>query len=118
MQLGSKATSHETLNVQKYAVRSEDYADFAVNQPVMTVDGFPGVVTAVLDGPFPGTEAYRVTLDNDMGGGEYRIGDLSPVANTTAAGLHQASDDYPELGDILQRRPDIAQTDTHGNLHS
>ena len=108
MKLGSKATSHETLNAQRYAVRSEDYADFTVDQHVMTVDGFPGTVTAVLDGPFPGTEAYRVSLDNDMGGGDYRTGDLTPMAGTTAAGLHQAAEDYPELGDILTQRPDIA----------
>lgn len=108
MKLGSKASVHETIGAQKLAVRSEDYADFTVGQHVMTSDGFPGIVGAILDGPFPGTEAYQVTLDQGLGGGEYRTAELSPMPSTTAAGAHQADADYPELGSILHDRPDIA----------
>lgn len=111
MGLGSRnAQRHDTVAVQKSAVVSEDFADFSKGQSVMTVDGYPGVVTAVLDGPYPGTEAYDVKLDNGMGGGLYVSGQLSPLVHTTAAGAHLASEDYPELGDILHRRPDIAKS--------
>lgn len=107
---GRNAHRHETVGVQKNAVVSEDYADFQVGQRVMTVDGFPGVVAAIEDGPFPSTEAYQVELDNGMGGGLYRTSDLREIAgSTTAAGQHTADSDYPELGDILTRRPDIAK---------
>lgn len=113
MGLGSRtASGHDTEGARKHAVVSEDYADFKVNERVMTVDGYPGVVTAVLDGPFPGTEAYDVTLDNGMGGGMYVTSQLSSASSsTTAAGTHEglASESYPELGDILFSRPDIAR---------
>jgi hypothetical protein len=105
---GRNARRHETSGVQKNAVVSADYWDFRVGQHVMTVDGFPGVVAAVEDGPYPGTEAYVVTLDNGMGGGEYRTADLRDINRVTAA-EHTAAEDYPELGDILERRPDIAR---------
>jgi hypothetical protein len=109
MSLGARnARRHETAGVQKLAVIAEDFADFTVGQRVMTSDGFAGRVAAVEDGPFPGTEAYRVELDNDMGGGLYRTSDLSDLRETTAE-LHTAENDYPELGDILSRRPDIAK---------
>jgi hypothetical protein len=109
MGLGNRTGSvHETLAAQKYAVRSEDYADFRPEQRVMTCDGFPGTVTAVLDGPFPGTEAYAVKLDNEMGHGEYRTGQLAAIENTTASVERTAAEDYPELGSILTDRPDIA----------
>lgn len=109
MGLGNRnARRHETVGFQKNAVNSADYADFRVDQTVMTVDGFPGVVTAVLDGPAPGTEAYDVTLNNGLGGGQYTASQLRPLEHTTASGDHTAATDYPELGDILDRRPDIA----------
>jgi hypothetical protein len=104
MSLGDRnARRHETTGVQKLSVIAEDFVDFRVGQRVMTSDGFPGRVAA-----FPGTEAYRVELDNDMGGGMYRTSDLSELRETTAE-LHTAETDYPELGDILTRRPDIAK---------
>lgn len=110
MGLGSRnAATHETIGVQKHAVVSEEFADFRTGQHVMTVDGYPGVVTAVLDGPFPGTEAYDVTLDNEMGGGMYTTGQLSPLEHTTASTEHTADQDYPELAEILTQRPDIAK---------
>lgn len=109
MSLGNRnARRHETVGFQKNAVNSEDYADFRVDQSVMTVDGFPGVVTAVLDGPAPGTEAYDVTLNDGLGGGQYTASQLRLLDHTVASTEHTAQDDYPELGDILSRRPDIA----------
>jgi hypothetical protein len=107
---GRNANQHDTVAAQKIAVVSEDYADFTVGQRVMTADGFPGVVGSIEDGPYPGTESYMVTLDNGLGGGEYRTGQLSEINNVTAAGTHEglASADYPELADILFLRPDIA----------
>jgi hypothetical protein len=111
MGLGSRNArqQHDTTGARKVAVVSEDYADFRAEQRVMTVDGFPGTVAAIEDGPFPGTEAYLVELDHGMGGGLYRTSDLRPLNEVTGAGEHQAASvDYPELGDILERRPDIA----------
>jgi hypothetical protein len=114
MGLGNRhAHQHETVGVQKNAVIAAEFADFAVHQAVQTCDGYPGVVTAVLDGPHPGTEAYEVTLDNGMGGGLYSTGQLTPLVGTTAerhtgGELHTADADYPELRDILVQRPDIA----------
>lgn len=110
MGLGNRnARVHETVGFQKNAVVSEDYADFRVDQQVMTVDGFPGVVAAVHDGPYPGTESYDVTLNGGLGGGEYTASQLSSIEGTTASMEGVASLDYPELGDILVQRPDIAK---------
>lgn len=109
MSVGRRMARHETIGVQKNAVVSEDWADFKVGQHVMTIDGFPGHVASIEDGPFPGTEAYRVTLDNDLGGGLYSTGQLSSMPSTTASGEHSAANDYPELSEILVQRPDIAK---------
>jgi len=104
------------------------FADFAVGQRVMTVDGIPGVITEVLDGPYPQTEAYEVVLDDGMGGGQYATRDLSALDAVTATrtvqgtsdvevaaqvgnGLHLASEDYPELGEILVERPPLARVE-------
>jgi 8-oxo-dGTP pyrophosphatase MutT (NUDIX family) len=114
MGLGRRnARQHETVGFQKNAMDSTVFWEFKPQQQVMTVDGVPGVVTAVLDGPYPGTEAYEVTLDNGLGGGSYTASQLQPLAGTTAShdheatGLHLASDDYPEMGSILHDRPPI-----------
>jgi hypothetical protein len=48
--------------------------DFRAGQSVMTSDGLPGRVTAVSEGPFPGSAEYRVTLDGGMGQGTYAPG--------------------------------------------
>lgn len=120
--------SHQTLGAQKYAVSAEDYYDFKPGDRVIA-DGFPGKVTSVADGPFPGTESYEVTLDNGGGGGSYRAGQLSRAETTTAAHDGNQYDDgvggdsaddlnpieagiktsradfwYPELGGILEER--------------
>lgn len=109
MGLGNRnAQRHETLAFQRYAVNAADFADFTAGQRVMTVDGIAGKVSAVEDGPYPGTEQYRVELDRGMGGGLYTSSQLSPLPAATAVEHHTAVDDYPELGSILSDRPDIA----------
>ena len=100
---------HATITVE--SMDTSVYWEFQPQQHVKTIDGVLGVVTAVNDGPFPGSESYSVTLDNGMGGGEYTASQLSPVQaqQTTASEFHLASDDYPELGSILFDRPNIAK---------
>jgi hypothetical protein len=107
---------HQTLGVQHLAVRSEDYWDFKPEQRVETSDGFPGTVTAVLDGPFPGSEEYQVTLDGGMGGGSYTASQLRPAAATTAAMEQTAAADYPELAQVLVERPDPALQQVYASL--
>ncbi|MFE6000278.1 hypothetical protein ACFQ6C_26015 [Streptomyces sp. NPDC056454] len=104
----SQRRQHETLGVQRLAVRSEDYWDFQPEQRVHTADGYPGRVTAVTDGPFPGSEEYQVVLDHGMGGGAYTASQLRPAGSTTAAMEQTAAADYPELAQILVERPDPA----------
>ncbi|MEU6362304.1 hypothetical protein [Streptomyces albidoflavus] len=104
---------HETLGVQRLAVRSEDYWEYRPEQRVQTSDGLPGVVQAVLDGPFPGSEEYHVVLDRGMGGGRYTASQLRPAAATTAAMEQTAAADYPELAQILVERPDPAGLATY-----
>lgn len=84
--------------------------DHVVGARVMTCDGHPGVVTAVHDGPFPGTEAYMVELDGGLGGGEYGPGQLTPATYRTAG---TAAADYPELTRALVDHPDPARTAAH-----
>ena len=109
MGLGSRtARQHETSGFRKQAVVSEDFADFKVREAVMTVDGYPGVVEAVLDGPFPVTESYVVRLANGLCGGEYQAGQLTPLGLVQGSHENLASRDYPELSEILYNRPDIA----------
>lgn len=97
---------------RRHAMDNDQYWDHRPGDPVMTVDGYPGTVTEVSDGPVPGNENYRVELHNGMGGGDYSSGQLSALTHSRtasgheAAGLHVASEDYPELGEILYERPD------------
>ena len=110
MGLGSRhARLHQTTAVQKQAMDTSVYWDFKPEQRVMTTDGVPGVVTAVLDGPVPGFEAYQVTLDDGLGGGQYTASQLRAAEHVVAGEHHTAQDDYPELGTILSDRPDPAQ---------
>lgn len=120
--------SHQTLGARKYAVAADLYYDFKPGDRVFA-DGFPGKVTAVLDGPFPGTESYDVTLDGGVGGGQYLARQLYSATSTTAASDGDQYEDgvggdsdadlspieaaarvaradfwYPELGSILEER--------------
>src|SRR5882757_5442476 len=109
---------HETLGFQRHALMAEIYHEFSPGDQVMTVDGLPGKVTAVLDGPYPSTEVYEVRLDGGAGGGKYSSGQLSRMSTTSPTAMlsgdtpidfgpvegtttHQATEDYPELGEIL-----------------
>lgn len=88
-------------------VRPEDYWEFQPGEHVMTIDGFPGVVEQVEDGPIAGAENYVIKLDNGMGGGNYSASMLAKMPTSrAAAGIHLAVEDYPELGSILDERPD------------
>ncbi len=103
---------HLTAGVQKHAIDHSLYWDFKPGQPVMTCDGFSGTVTAVHSGPVGGAEVYEVVLDAGMGGGDYSASQLRTTAKkqVTAAQveaehIHVASEDYPELAEILVDRP-------------
>lgn len=109
---------HDTTASQKVAgVDAAVYRDFQPGQRVMTRDGLAGVVQAVLDGPYPSTETYEVVLDGGMGGGSYGTSDLTAIGQsiqpTASASFdapevhHVASEDYPELSDILVERPPL-----------
>jgi 8-oxo-dGTP pyrophosphatase MutT (NUDIX family) len=115
-----KSAFHDTRVMQKNAAFAEEMTDFREGDRVMTVDGFPGKVTAVLYGPYQGTESYQVELDNDMGGGDYATGQLKPLTQRVsslveavdytssipaeAVTSHTADTDYPELETILTDR--------------
>ncbi|MEV7675098.1 hypothetical protein [Streptomyces sp. NPDC088752] len=100
--------THETLGMQRQAVHAEDYWDFKPDQRVRTIDGLFGRVTAVLDGPYPGSEQYEVELERGMGGGSYTSSQLTAATAATAAMEQTAASDYPELAQILVERPDPA----------
>ncbi len=104
----SERLEHQTLGVQRLAVRSEDYWDYKPEQRVQTIDGVTGVVKHVEDGPFPGSEEYQVVLDHGMGGGRYTASQLRPAPITAEAMEQTAAADYPELAQILVERPDPA----------
>jgi 8-oxo-dGTP pyrophosphatase MutT (NUDIX family) len=88
-------------------IRPEDYWEYQPGERVMTIDGFPGVVELVEDGPIGGAENYVIKLDNGMGGGNYSASMLAKMPTSrAAAGVHLAAEDYPELGGILDERPD------------
>jgi hypothetical protein len=105
----SERLEHQTLGVQRLAVRSEDYWEYKPEQRVQTIDGVTGVVKHVEDGPFPGSEEYEVVLDRGLGGGRYTASQLSPAPITAEAMEQTAAVDYPELSQILVERPDPAR---------
>lgn len=78
-------------------VDAAEWHAYSVGQRVMTTDGYPGVITAVSDGPHPRTESYTVVLDDGLGGGEYRVGDIvsviEPVTARRYSGVPFACDD-------------------------
>lgn len=110
-QRGQGRLQHLTAAAQQHlaGVRSEDYWEYQPQQRVQTTDGIAGVVTAVYDGPFPGSEEYQVTLDKGLGGGTYTASQLRPAAATTASVEGTAAADYPELGTALVDHPDPAK---------
>ena len=64
----------------------------------MTREGFAGVVDRVEDGPFPGNESYIVTLEANMGGGEYSSSELTEINNPFP---HTAAE-YLDIGDRVK----------------
>ncbi|GAA1978502.1 hypothetical protein GCM10009738_66110 [Kitasatospora viridis] len=102
-----RTAGHQTLAAQRLAVASEEYWEYRPDQVVMTPEGLPGTVRAVLDGPFPGWEEYKVDLHGGLGGGSYTASQLRP-APTALAARGTAADDYPELAEVLVSRPDPA----------
>jgi hypothetical protein len=104
MRMQRDARRHETVRAEA-GVQSEVYRDFKPGERVNTADGYPGRITAVNDGPYPGSEAYEVTLDGGMGGGTYTAGQLKKMADEE----YTAAKDYEELRDVLRDRPDPAK---------
>jgi len=95
------------MNLRRTAIASSDYWEFQPGEHVMTIDGFPGVIELVEDGPMAGAENYVIKLDNDLGGGNYSASMLTRMPTSrSAAGIHLATDDYPELGTVIDDRPD------------
>ncbi len=138
MALGNRSQRHDTDASRKVAgfAQHSDWWSFTAGQRVLTQEGLPGEVTDVEDGPVAGNETYIVSLDNNLGGGEYSAGELQPLDSNrleakqaavpvqrsdgttifidsmdelddAQASLHTAAEDYPELSEILVRRPPI-----------
>lgn len=105
------ARHHDTDAARKVAgVDPRLWWEHKPGDRVLTVEGLIGTVDAVEDGPFPGAEQYLVTLDNGLGGGEYGPSELRAAPTRQAASeQHLASEDYPELADILVERPPLPE---------
>lgn len=66
-------------------VDAEQYWEFRPGDRVMTPEGIPGTVTDVEDSFAGSNEHYLVTLDDDLGGGEYSGEELTKISVKTAA---------------------------------
>lgn len=111
------------MRMRRHAgTRTDLYWEYQPGEQVMTIDHIAGRVLAVHDGPVAGHEEYEVELVNGLGGGRYTAAQLAPLesreaatrtagehvtaAEVLAVGHHIATEDYPELGSILDDRPD------------
>lgn len=120
-----KRAQHDTVASRKHAVAADEYWEYRPGDRVIA-DSLPGVVVAVQDGPFAGSESYTVELDNGAGGGEYTATQLAREGSVTASLLDTvalaeqleqvegssqltAATWYPELGDILTERLPLEQ---------
>ena len=116
MGIGFRQSKHDTLAsrkiVEAVGVPFDDSSDFSEGDRVMTVDGVPGTVVGVHLGFAQGAESYDVTLDDNLGGGEYTSSQLSKQPAHTGS-LGTAAESYPELGTILVERPDPAKIVTY-----
>lgn len=134
MSLGNRHSArHDTFAMHKAAgVDATAYWAFQPGERVRVKEGFEGRVTEVQEGPVGGAEIYIVVLDGGVGGGEYDANELARIGGevpdrlqanaskheepeddwlgTQAAGQHVASDDYPELAEILVKRPPLAHS--------
>lgn len=115
--------------ITRHSSRREAALDqgFHVGQRVRTLDGLTGRVIMITESFSPGNTQYQVILDDGQGGGTFLGSQLRPVGEDFGGG-HQhpaylpagvtaaleaeaelervASEDYPEMGDILTERPD------------
>lgn len=73
-------------------------------QRVQTKEGYPGKVNSVEHAPGGGTQ-YDVTLDGGKGGGQYDFSELTPIKASVSKDADRADKFYPELGDLLHRKP-------------
>lgn len=108
MSLGSRnpRTTHRTAGVDPTT-----WHDFVPGQRVLTVEGLPGVVADVHDGPHPGSESYEVVLDHGLGGGEYGPGELTAApSRTTAKTASSATPANPPSSPFAQH---VSDTCTH-----
>lgn len=102
----------------KLAVEVGSHFEFQVGEKVQVKEGYLGTVTAVEEGPRGGDEKYVIVLDAGMGHGEWGANELRSLGKTASAQAEAkgskdkkadrpryASDDYPELADILVSKP-------------
>ena len=111
MGLGRRnARKHDTNGVRvQSSMDVEPVTGYQVGQKVVTLDGFPGTIVRIEDADLRGNDNFHVILDNGLGGGEYSSSQINPVTASKSQFLaHLASEDYPELEEILVERPDIA----------
>lgn len=99
-----KRILHQTAAAMRFDAEQE--YDYVPGDRVMTIDGIPGTVVAVNDGPFRGNEEYEISLDDGLGGGFYTSSQIRGRVNEN---LYTADRDYPELGEVLRKRPDPAK---------